>query len=70
MTGSDLKFVIYREVDNGYRWRVRSATGGTLESSKRAHRHKGECEQEVHRLREDRYSGAAVRDLTVGRFEI
>lgn len=70
MSGSDLKFVIYREVENGYRWTLRSAGGGTLESSERGHRYKGECEQEVHRLREDRYPGAEVRDLTVGRFEI
>ena len=70
MSASDLKFVIYREVENGYRWRLRSAGGETVERSERAHRHKGECEQEVHRLRDDRYPGAAVQDLTVSRFEI
>jgi uncharacterized protein YegP (UPF0339 family) len=70
MSGSDLKFVIYREVEDGYSWRLRSARRETVESSGRGHRHKGECEQEVHRLREEGYPGAAVRDLTLGRFEI
>ena len=70
MSASDLKFVIFREVENGYRWRLRSARGETVDTSQRRHQHKSACEQEVHRLREDRYPGAAVRDLTVGRFEI
>ena len=56
MSDSDLKFVIFREVENGYRWRLRSARGETVDTSQRR--------------REDRYPGAAVRDLTVGRFEI
>jgi uncharacterized protein YegP (UPF0339 family) len=64
-------FIIFRDVPAGnYRWRLRSARGETLDISQRIHRNKGECEQEVHRIREDRYPGAAVRDLTVGRFEI
>jgi hypothetical protein len=40
MSGSDLTFVIFRDVkDGGYKWRLRSAGGETLEVSERGHRH-------------------------------
>ena len=65
MSARDLKFVIFREVENGYRWRLRSAGGETVESSQRAHRNKGECEQEVHRIKDERYHSAKVRDATI-----
>lgn len=48
---SDLKFVIFREVEDGYRWRLR---------------HKDECEQEVYRLKGERYPYAKVRDAAIG----
>jgi uncharacterized protein YegP (UPF0339 family) len=66
MSASDLKFVIFRDLKDGYRWRLSSPTGETVELSERAHLHKGECEQEVYRLRDDRYPYAKVRDATVG----
>jgi uncharacterized protein YegP (UPF0339 family) len=66
MSASDHKFVIFRDLKDGYKWRLRSPRGETLEISQRGHYHKGECEQEVHRLREDRYPGAKVRDVGVG----
>jgi uncharacterized protein YegP (UPF0339 family) len=65
MSASDDKFVIFRDLKDGYRWRLSSARGETLEIS-RGHYDKGECEQEVHRLREDRYPEAKVRDVSVG----
>ena len=43
---SDLKFVIFREVKDGYRWRLSSPTGETVELPERGHLHKDECEQE------------------------
>jgi uncharacterized protein YegP (UPF0339 family) len=65
------KFIVFQDVASGeYRWRLRSATSETLAHSEVEYAEKEACEQEVHRLREDRYPGAAVRDLTVGRFEI
>jgi uncharacterized protein YegP (UPF0339 family) len=70
MSASDLKFVIFRDLQDGYKWRLSSARGETVEMSERGHRHKGECEQEVYRLKDDRYPGAEVRDVTVGRFEL
>jgi uncharacterized protein YegP (UPF0339 family) len=65
MSASDHKFVIFRDLKDGYRWRLRSTRGETLEIS-RGHYDKGVCEQEVHRLREDRYPGAKVRDVSAG----
>ncbi len=69
-SSSDLKFVIFRDLKDGYRWRLSSASGQTLERSERGHRHKGECEQEVYLLKDNRYPGAEVSDVTVGRFEL
>ena len=65
MSASNHKFVIFRDLKDGYRWRLNSATGETLEISP-GHYDKGVCEQEVHRLREDRYPGAKVRDVSIG----
>ena len=65
MSESDLKFVIFRDMRGGYRWRLRSAAGETVELSERRH-HKGECERDVYSLIADRYPGARVRDATVG----
>ena len=63
---SDLKFVIFRDVKDGYRWRLSSASGETLEYSDRGHSHKGECEQDVYRLKENRYPYAKVLDAAIG----
>ena len=65
MSASDHTFVIFRDLKDGYRWRLSSARGEPLEIS-RGHYDKGECQQEVHRLREDRYPGAKVRVVSVG----
>jgi uncharacterized protein YegP (UPF0339 family) len=66
MSASDQKFVIFRHLKDAYRWRLSSASGETLEYSERAHLHKGECEQEVYRLKGDRYPHAKVRDAAIG----
>ena len=65
MSASDHKFVIFRDLKDGYRWRLNSARGETLEIS-RGHYDKGECEQEVHRFREDSYPGAKVLNAAIG----
>jgi uncharacterized protein YegP (UPF0339 family) len=62
---SDLKFVIFRDLKDGYRWRLSSPSGETLEYSKRAHSHKGGCEQDVYRLKENRYPCAKVRNAAI-----
>ena len=63
---SDLKFVIFRDVKDGYRWRFSSPSGGTVEYSERGRPHKGEREQDVYRLKEARYPYAKVRDAAIG----
>ena len=65
MAASDLQFFIIRDVKDGYRWRLRSAQGETVDFSRRGHRHKGDCEQEVQHLRNAEYPDARVRDLSV-----
>ena len=62
---SDLKFVIFRDMKDGYRWRL-SSSGETLEYSERGHDHKGECEHDVYRLKDDKYPYAKVRDAAIG----
>ena len=66
MSASDLKFVIFRDLKDGYRWRLSSPTGETLEYSERGHRHKDECDHDVNRLKDDRYPHAKMRDATIG----
>jgi hypothetical protein len=66
MSGIDLKFIIFGDMLEGYWWRLRSAKGETVEFSERRHHHKSECEQEVYRLKDDRYPSAKVRDATIG----
>ena len=66
MSASNLKFVIFRDLKDGYRWRLSSARGETLERSERGHDHKGECAQEVLGLKGDRYPNAKVLDVAIG----
>ena len=66
MSTSDLKFVIFRDMKDGYRWRLSSQTGETLEYSERGHDHKDECERYVYRLKDDRYPYAKVLDAAIG----
>jgi uncharacterized protein YegP (UPF0339 family) len=66
MFASDLKFVIFRDLNDGYKWRLSSASGQTLERSERGHDHKGECEQDVYRLKDDRYPYAQVLVAAIG----
>jgi uncharacterized protein YegP (UPF0339 family) len=62
----DLKFVIFRDLKDGYRWRLSSASGQTVEYSERGHLHKDECEHDVYRLKRDRYPHAKVRYAAIG----
>jgi uncharacterized protein YegP (UPF0339 family) len=66
MSASDLKFVIFRHLKDGYRWRLSSPTGETVERSERGHLNKGECAQEVYRLKDDQYPNAKVLDAAIG----
>jgi uncharacterized protein YegP (UPF0339 family) len=66
MSTSDLKFVIFRDLKDGYRWRLSSHSGETVEYSERAHSHKGECEHDAYRLKDAKYPYAKVRDAAIG----
>jgi uncharacterized protein YegP (UPF0339 family) len=66
VSAGDPKFVIFRDLKDGYRWRLSSASGQTIERSERGHRHKGDCERVVSGLKADRYPEARVLDATVG----
>ena len=66
MPDSDLKFVVFRDMNDGYRGRLSSATGETVEISGRGHPHKDECVWEVRSLIDARYPRARVHDATIG----
>jgi uncharacterized protein YegP (UPF0339 family) len=65
-SSSDLQFVIFRDLKDGYRWRLRSTSGQTVEYSERGHLYKGECAQEVFHLKDERYPNAKVLDAAIG----
>ena len=66
MSDSGFKFVVFRDVMDGYRWRLRSATEETVELSERGYPYKDACVKEMSRLKDDRYPDAGVIDATVG----
>jgi hypothetical protein len=66
MSASDLKFVMFRHLKDGYCWRLSSPSGQTVERSERGHSHKDECAQEVYRLKDDQYPNAKVLDAAIG----
>ena len=59
------KFVLYRELEDGYRWRLRSDTGETLAASETAYPTKSACEANLLAYRGDRGVEAEVLDATV-----
>ena len=61
------KFIVFRDLTDGYRWRLRSSTNETLAASGRRYEEKAACEQEVERLRAENYPYAQILDLTVRR---
>ena len=59
------KFVLYRDLKDGYRWRLRGPDGQTLAASPGGHREKASCEQEMREAMTD-HPGAGVLDTTGG----
>jgi uncharacterized protein YegP (UPF0339 family) len=57
-------FVLYEDLGDGYRWRLRSPTGETLAASPQGHREKASCEEEMRVAMAD-HPGAKVLDATV-----
>jgi uncharacterized protein YegP (UPF0339 family) len=58
------KFVLYRELGDGYRWRLRSATGETLAVSAAGHREKSACEADLRAFMTHHHLDVAVLDAT------
>jgi uncharacterized protein YegP (UPF0339 family) len=60
------KFVLYRDLGDGYRWRLRSATGKTLAASEAAgHREKSAYEADLRAFMADHHLEVEVLDATV-----
>ena len=61
------KFIIYKDFDGGYRWRLRSREGATIAFSEGGHHEKSGCAQEMEHWTLE-YPHAPVRDATVRSF--
>ena len=64
MSHEQSKFVLYRDLGDGYRWRLRSATGETLAASAAGHREKSACEAEMRSFMADHHLDVEVLDAT------
>ena len=58
------KFVVYRDIEDGYRWRLRSAAGETLVASSRGHGEKSSCYEEIRTVMAD-HPDADILDVAV-----
>ena len=61
----EAKFVVYRDIEDGYRWRLRSASGGTLDASTQGHRDKSFCYEEMQSVMAE-HPAAGILDVAVG----
>jgi hypothetical protein len=59
------KFVIYRDMKGGYRWRLRSPTGETVAASEAGSPNKSVCEADLRAFMADHHLDAKVLDATV-----
>jgi uncharacterized protein YegP (UPF0339 family) len=60
----ELKFVPSRELGDGYRWRLRSATGETLAASGAGQPSKSACEADMHAFMAEHHLDVEVLDAT------
>jgi uncharacterized protein YegP (UPF0339 family) len=65
MTHGRSKFVVYRDLGDGYRSRLRSASGEALGTSSRGHRDKSSCYEEIRSVMSE-YPDADILDVAVG----
>jgi uncharacterized protein YegP (UPF0339 family) len=65
MTHGRSKFVVYRDLEDGYRWRLRSATGETLAASSKGHRDKPSCYEEIRSVMAE-HPDTDILDVAVG----
>jgi uncharacterized protein YegP (UPF0339 family) len=65
VTEEENTFVLYRDIGDGYRWRLRAPNGETLAASPEGHREKAASEADMRAAMAD-HPGAQVLDATVG----
>ena len=65
MTHERNKVVVYRDIEDGYRWRLRSAAGETLAASSQGHREKSSCYEEIRSVMAE-HPAADILDVAVG----
>jgi uncharacterized protein YegP (UPF0339 family) len=65
MSHQQSKFVLYRELGGGYRWRLRFATGETRAVSAAGHQEKSACEADLRAFMADHHLDVEVLDATV-----
>jgi uncharacterized protein YegP (UPF0339 family) len=58
------KLVLYQDLGDGYRWRLRSATGVTLAASEAGHGEKSACEADLRAFMADHHLDVKVLDAT------
>ena len=61
MRHEELEFVPSRELGDGYRWRLRSATGETLAASGAGQPSKSVCEDDMHAFMAEHHLDVEVR---------
>ena len=64
MSHEQSKFVLYRDLGDGYRWRLRSATGETLAASGAGQPNKNACEADLRAFMADHHQDAEILDAT------
>jgi uncharacterized protein YegP (UPF0339 family) len=62
--GEGSKIIVYRDLEDGYRWRLRSAAGKTLAAATGGHRDKYSCYEEIRSVMTE-YPGADILDVAV-----
>lgn len=65
MTHERTKFAVYRDLKDGYGWRLRAPAGETLSVSSRGHRDESSCYAEKRSLMAE-HPDADVLDVAVG----
>ena len=66
MSEAESRFVVYRDIEDGYRWRLRSAEGETLGVSSRGHGEKASCYEEMRSSVMAEHPEADILDVAVG----
>lgn len=64
MSHQHSKFVLYRDLGDGYRWRLRSATGETLAASGAGQPDKSACEADLRSFMAEHHLDVEVLDAT------